>query len=192
MSYYSYEELQKMGFKRLGKNVKISTKASIYKPEEIEIGDFSRIDDFCILSGKISIGRNVHITPYCLLDAGDTPIIIEDFVGLAYRVTVFTRSDDYMGYTLTNPTIPEKFRYMTKKEPVIIKRHSIVGTCSVIFPGVTLEEGTAVGAMSLVVNSTKPWGIYVGIPVRRVNDRRKDLLEQEIIYLRESESSSQD
>lgn len=185
MPYYTYEELKKMGFKKLGNNVKISTKASIYNPEEIEIGDFSRIDDFCILSGKITIGRNVHIVPYCLIDAGDTPIIIEDFVTLAYRVSVFTRSDDYLGYTLTNSTIPEKFRYKTKKAPVFIKKHSIVGTGSIIFPGVTLEEGTSIGAMSLVTKSTEPWGIYVGIPAKRVKDRRKDLLEQETIYLKE-------
>lgn len=185
MGYYTYDELQKMNFKRLGKGVKISTKASIYNPEEIEIGDFSRIDDFCILSGKVIIGRNVHVAPYCLLDAGDTPIIIEDFSTLAYRVTVFTRSDDYLGYTLTNSTIPEKFRYKTIRAPIIIKRHTIIGACSVVFPGVILEEGTSVGAMSLVTKSTEPWSVYCGIPAKKIKDRKRDLLEQEAIYLKE-------
>lgn len=192
MAYYSYEELEKIGFKKLGKNVKISTKVTIYNPKEIEIGDYSRIDDFCILSGKISIGRNVHIAPFCLLDAGDKPVIIDDFAGLAYRVTVFTRSDDYQGYTLTNPTIPEKFRYKTKKGSVVIKKHSIVGACSVIFPDITLEEGTAIGSMTLVTKSTEPWSIYVGMPAKKVNERERDLLKQEEIYLMElnqSESS---
>jgi len=51
MSYYSDLELQSMGFKALGKNIKISTKASIYNIDQIEIGDNSRIDDFCVISG---------------------------------------------------------------------------------------------------------------------------------------------
>ena len=63
MAYYSKEKLNNMGFKSLGRNVKISDKASIYNFGQIEIGHNSRIDDFCVVSGKITIGRNVHITP---------------------------------------------------------------------------------------------------------------------------------
>ena len=64
MSYYSEEQLKTMGFKALGKNVKISDKASIYYPEKIEVGDNSRIDDFCVISGKIIVGRNVPYRPF--------------------------------------------------------------------------------------------------------------------------------
>ena len=67
MAFYTEEELHHLGFKALGKNVKISKRASIYNPELIEIGDHSRIDDFCVLSGKIRIGRNVHIAVFCNL-----------------------------------------------------------------------------------------------------------------------------
>ena len=28
-----------------------------------KIGNYSRIDDFCIVSGKVIIGRNDHVTP---------------------------------------------------------------------------------------------------------------------------------
>jgi UDP-3-O-[3-hydroxymyristoyl] glucosamine N-acyltransferase len=63
MAYYTQEQLKQLGFKYVGKNVKISDKASIYNCDQIEIGDNSRVDDFCIISGKIKIGRNVHITP---------------------------------------------------------------------------------------------------------------------------------
>ena len=51
MAYLTEFELKEMGFKRLGKNVKISDKASIYNADQIEIGDNSRIDDFCVISG---------------------------------------------------------------------------------------------------------------------------------------------
>ncbi len=178
MPYYTKEELKKMGFKYLGKNVKISTKASIYYPETVEIGDNSRIDDFCIISGKVKIGRNVHIAPFCLVAGGEEGIILDDFSGLAYGVKVFTRSDDYTGLTMTNPTIPEKYKKV-KKAPVYIGKHCIVGTNSIIFPGVKLAEETAVGAMTLVTKSTEPWSVYFGIPAKKIKNRKKDLLNLE-------------
>lgn len=182
MAYYSDNELSKLGFKYIGKNVKISDKASIYNHDQIEIGDNSRIDDFCVISGKIKIGRNVHITPTCLVAGGIEGIVFEDFTTIAYGVQVFTQSDDYTGKTMCNSTIPKKY----KKEifnRIIIKKHSIVGANSVIMPGVTLEEGTSVGAMSLILKSTEPWGIYVGNPAKKLKDRKKDLLELEKKYL---------
>ena len=186
MAYYKDEELNQLGFKYIGKNVKISDKASIYNHEQIEIGDNSRIDDFCVISGKIRIGRNVHITPTCLIAGGIKGIIFEDFTTLAYGVKVFTQSDDYSGETMMNSTVPKEYKNEFMKE-VIIKKQSIVGAGSIIMPGVILEEGTTIGAMSLVLKSTQPWGIYFGVPVKRLKDRKKDLLDLEKKYL-ESES----
>jgi galactoside O-acetyltransferase len=56
-----------MGFKKIGKNVKISSKASIYGADKISIGSNVRIDDFCIISTSdegVEIGNNVHIACY--------------------------------------------------------------------------------------------------------------------------------
>lgn len=181
MAYYEKEELEKIGFKYLGKNVKISNKASIYNPEHISIGDNSRIDDFCVLSGKILIGKNVHIAVFCNLAGGEEGIVIEDFSGLAYGVHIFTQSDDYTGMTLTNPTIPDKYKAETKK-PVLIKKHVIIGAGSILFPGVTIEEGCSIGAMSLVTKSTESWKIYYGIPAKPIKDRKKNMLEYEKKY----------
>ena len=50
MAYYTEEQLNQLGFKYIGENVKISDKASIYNHDQIEIGDNSRIDDFCVIS----------------------------------------------------------------------------------------------------------------------------------------------
>lgn len=182
MTYYTEKELKKLKFKGLGKNVKISNKASIYDHGRIEIGDNSRIDDFCVISGKIKIGRNVHVTPMCLIAGGLKGIIIEDFVTFAYGVKVFTQSDDYSGKTMTNSTIPKKYKNEFMKE-VIIKKYSIIGTNSIIMPGVTLSEGTSIGAMSLILKSTEPWGIYIGIPSKRLKNRNKNLVNLSAEYL---------
>lgn len=82
MAFLTEEQLQAYGFRKLGKNIKISDKAAIYNADQIEIGDHSRIDDFCVLSGRISIGRNVHIAVYCNVAGGTEGIILEDFPDL--------------------------------------------------------------------------------------------------------------
>ena len=184
MAYYTEQELKSLGFKSVGKNVKISDKASIYNLDKIEIGDNSRIDDFCVISGKIKIGKNVHITPMCLIAGGEKGIVFEDFVTIAYGVKVFSQSDDYSGTTMTNSTIPKKYKDEYKKE-VILEKHSIVGAGSVIIPGVVLSQGTSIGAQSLVLESTQPWSIYVGCPVKKIKNREKSLMVLESAFLKE-------
>lgn len=189
MAYLSHEQLIGIGFKFLGRNVQISSKASIYNADLMEIGDYCRIDDFCVLSGKIKMGRNVHIAIFCNLAGGTEGITIEDFAGIAYGSHVFSQSDDYSGQALTNPTIPEKFKKETKK-PIHIGRHCIVGTGSLIFPGVVLAEGTSIGALSLVTKSTEEWSVYFGVPARKIKNRQRQLLELEKEYLSEYPSET--
>jgi len=184
MAYYSEDQLAGMGFKRIGKNVKISDKASLYNTDQIEIGDNSRIDDFCVISGRISIGHHVHIAPLCLVAGGSEGIVFDDFSGLAYHVQIFSQSDDYSGASLTNPTVPGKYK-LEKKAAVRLGRHVIIGAGSIVFPGVDIADGCSVGALSLVHKSTQPWGIYVGNPAKRVKDRKRDLLALEEQFLKE-------
>lgn len=189
MAYYSQEQLQQMGFKKLGRNVKISDKACIYNSDRIEIGENSRIDDFCVVSGKITIGTHAYIGPFSLIAGGEKGLSIGDFATIAYHVQVFTQSDDYLGQTLTNPTIPSRYK-MEKKEPVELGRHVIIGAGSIVLPGVVLAEGSSIGAMSLVTKSTAPWGVYFGVPARRVMERKRELLELEKRFLADSSNDS--
>lgn len=189
MPYYSDAQLKTMGFKRLGKNVKISDKASIYDTNRIEIGDNSRIDDFCVLSGTISIGDYCHLTPMCLVAGGEPGVTLSDFCTLAYGAKIFAQSDDYSGSTMVNSLIPREYKSEIF-ESVEVGRQVVIGAGSTIFPGVTVAEGCAIGAMSLVNKSTQPWGIYVGSPARRVKERKKDLLELERKFMASQSNDS--
>ncbi|MEX1033253.1 MAG: acyltransferase [Cellvibrionaceae bacterium] len=184
MSYLSRDALVDMGFRAVGKSIKVSDKACIYNAERVEIGDYSRIDDFCIISGNTTIGRYCHITPMCLIAGGEPGVYLADFCTLAYGVKVFAQSDDYSGKSMVNSLIPRKYKneYFAKVE---LQKHVIVGACSVIFPGVSVGEGCAFGAMTLVNRSTDPWGIYSGVPAKRIKERKKDLLDLEKQFLRE-------
>ena len=177
-SFYSAEELKKIGLKRFGTDVKISRKASIYRPEGIELGSHVRIDDFSFLLGRIKIGDYVHVAPYSNIVGGDAGVTMEDYSGLSSRVSIYAVSDDYSGLAMTNPTVPAEYANVIKK-PVIIKKHAIIGASSVILPGVVVEEGTSCGAMTLIKKSTEPWGVYAGNPCKRIKDRKKDLLRYE-------------
>lgn len=181
-SYYSEEELMDIGFSSVGESVLISRKASIYSPEKIKIGSNVRVDDYCILSGKITFGNNIHLAAYSALYGGSSGITLCDFSNVSSRVCVYAVSDDYTGYSMTNPTIPEEYKHVIN-EPVVIGRHVIIGSGCTILPGVTLEEGTAIGAMSLCKKSTLAWKIYAGIPAKIIKDRSKNLLNLEKEYL---------
>ena len=184
MAFLTQDQLNAIGFKKLGVNVKISDKASIYNPETIQIDDFSRIDDFCLLSGNITIGKNVHIAAFCNIAGGIPGVTFGDFSGLAYGCHIFSQSDDYSGLSLTNPTIPKKYKKEIHKA-IHIGKHVIVGTKSIVLPGVNLAEGCSVGAMSMVTKSTEEWSIYFGIPAKKIKARSKNLLTLETEYLAE-------
>lgn len=174
-NYYTRKELKKIGLNSFGENVLLSKKASIYSPDKISLGNNVRIDDFCILSGNITIGNYVHIAPFCGF-FGRFGIEIGDYSTTSSKVMIYSNSDDYSGESLVNPMIPEEYKNLETGK-VIIKEHFIIGSGSVILPGVNIETGVAVGALSLVKKDLVSWGIYSGVPVKKIKDRKKDLLE---------------
>lgn len=180
--YYSNDELKELGLKSVGTDVFISKKTSIYNPSNITIGSNVRIDDFCILSAGsegISIGNHVHIACYSLL-IGKEKIVLSDYSGLSSRVSIYSTTDDYSGNYLTNPTVPSRFRNPISK-PVTLHKHVIVGASSVILPGVTLDEGVAVGANCLVTKSFKAFSVLFGSPAKVIKQRSNVLLDLENI-----------
>ena len=184
-SFYSEDELRRIGFKALGNDVRISRNTSIYHPEAISIGSNVRIDDFCVLTGGtgLDLGNFVHVACYCGLFAG-SGIVMEDFAGLSAHVLIYSQSDDYSGDSLTNPMVPERFKQKLRKGKVVLRRHVIVGAHSTILPGIVIEEGAAVGAHSLVTKNCEGWWVYFGAPARKLRPRSRKLLELEQQFLR--------
>lgn len=175
--YWTTPELEKIGFASIGKNVQIARATTIVGPQNISIGSNVRIDDWCSLiaaKGRLSIGNYVHIGSGCYLGCSGG-ITLEDFSGLSQGVKIYSSSDNYGGDVLTNPTIPSTYTGAIIQS-VTLEKHVIVGSGSVILPGVTIEVGSAVGALSLVNRPIGSWGIYSGTPVKRIKERKKDLL----------------
>jgi galactoside O-acetyltransferase len=180
VSYYDEDELLQLGFADLGRDVKLSRRASVYGANRIAVGDHSRIDDFCVLSageGGIHIGRYVHIAAMCTL-IGKGRISISDLSTLSGRASVYSSSDDYSGAAMTNPTVSAELTNVDHR-PVWIGRHVIVGCGSVILPGAVLEDGVALGALSLAKGTLQECKIYAGCPAKEISDRHRRFFELE-------------
>ncbi|KGF38149.1 hypothetical protein HMPREF2136_03935 [Prevotella bivia DNF00650] len=126
VSFYTEKELETLGLKSYGTNVKISRYVCFYGADNISIGDNVRIDDF---SGEYLIG----------------PIHEENKINVHHG-------------------------------QVVLKRYSQVGTHCVIFPSVTIGEGSVLGAMTLANKDIPEWGIYIGKPATFLKKRSNHLL----------------
>lgn len=180
MTFLTEKQLNEMGFAALGSNVLISDKASIYGAQRIKIGNNVRIDDFCVLSsgeGGIEIGDFIHIAVFSSL-IGAGKITLSDFVNISSRVSIYSSNDDYSGQYMTNPIVPAEYTNVTHAD-VKLGKHVIIGSGCVVLPGVTLHEGAAVGALSLVTKDCDEFGIYIGSPAKKIKNRKRDLLALE-------------
>lgn len=84
---------------------------------------------------------------------------------------------------MIGPVIPVEYRKIIHGT-VTLEKYVALAVNVTVFPNVTIDEGTVVGACSLVTSDLDPWGIYYGIPAKRVRNRRKDLI---LKYARELE-----
>ena len=159
--FLSKIDLQKINFKRIGKNVLISKRAIFYNPSAVEISNDVRIDAYSVFqnSNSLVIGKNSHISCHVFF-CGCEEIILEGSNGIGPYVSI---------YSSINKFSSKKVDYLYKKNPnkikilknrVILEKFSIVGDKSTIFPGVILRRGSAIASNSKVTISTLPWKIY--------------------------------
>jgi len=143
-------------------NVKTFEYTKIIGLENIEFGENIIIDDFVLIYAKekIKIGSFVHIASFSSVSGGGK-FIMEDFSGLASGCRIITGSDDFKDWGFGNPTIANQFRNLKVGE-VKVEKFAIIGTNSTVLPNVTIGEGVAVAANSLITKDLEPWGIYVG------------------------------
>ena len=159
--------------KSCGSNVIIGKTVRIRYPELVEIGDNVIIDDFTYISTQLKIHSYVHIASGCKLIGGKKSFIeMYEFSTLAPNVVLAAGSDDYIAGIAT-PLIPDHYKGNMEIGKIIIRKHSIVGTGSVVLPNVNFNEGASVGALSLVKKNLEAWYLYAGIPVRKIKLRDK-------------------
>lgn len=175
--YFSEKDLNELGFKEIGRNVQIGKNSTFIGVENISLGSNIRIDGNVTVAaarGFLKVGDYIHIGGGSHFSCSGG-VTIADFATISQGVRVYSASDDYSGETLTNPTTPAELRN-EERGLVQIDSHVIIGSGSVILPNVKLQEGSAIGALSLVKSDTEAWFIYAGTPATKIRPRSKELL----------------
>ena len=167
--FFEVDELR-----RVGRNVIIGKTVRIRYPELVEIGDNVIIDDFTYISTALTVDSNVHIAAGCKLIGGrNAAVRIGEFSTLAPNVVLAAGSDDYVA-GIASPLVPLQYKGQVQIGTIWLGRHCIVGANSTVLPDVTLHDGAAVGAQSLVKTDIPTWALYGGVPARRLKARNRD------------------
>lgn len=171
----SSPQYDKSLLKSTGKDVFISANVEIRRPQLVSIGNHVAIDTGFYLTTQANIGDYLHIGPYVSIIGGARGVFkIGSFTNIAVGSKIICISDIFTGEGLiTAPGIPEEFTKL-KIKPVIFEDFVNVGANVVVMPGVTLREGSVIGACSLVTKDTEPWTTYIGIPAKPIKKRPKE------------------
>tara|TARA_B110001450_G_C17643784_1_gene490327 strand:- start:951 stop:1475 length:525 start_codon:yes stop_codon:yes gene_type:complete len=168
-SFLNKNELNKIGFKYLGENIKISRFANFYSAHQISIGNNVRVDDFCVLSGSIHLKNNIHISAHCTL-YGNSGIVLEDNTGISTGCILYSEIDDFTSSCLIGAQHTEAKRKLIKGK-IILEEHSQLGAKSVVMPGITIKQGAVTGTMTFVNLNLNPWSVYIGSPAKFLKSR---------------------
>jgi acetyltransferase-like isoleucine patch superfamily enzyme len=167
---YDYGLLQ-----AVGDDVFISANVEIRRPQLVRVGKHVAIDSGFYCTVGAQLGDYVHIAPYVTIIGGaQGRFVMGNFTGIAAGCRIVCGSDECLGAGLMGPTIPDQYRDNLIIAPVTVENFATVSTNVVLLPGVTLGEGSVIGACSLVRHSTEPWTIYAGIPARPLKTRPRE------------------
>lgn len=163
----------------LGEHTIVGKTVRIRKPGRVAIGDYSIIDDFTYVSCGLTVGLYSHIGANSVLIGGDAHITIGNFVNIAPGCRLIASSHDFAQGGLTGPTIPAEYAAPAITSNISLADHVLLGTGTVVLPGVQLPEGVSTGAMTLITTRTKlePWTLYVGSPARPLRRREEEAIK---------------
>lgn len=164
-------DLVRNKLKRCDDGVKIYPLAKLCKPEVIELKNFCRIRDFSFIWGGqgVVIGEYSDIQPHVVVWGGGD-LKIGDYVSVGVGTVILTATYDYRAPKMVDG-LPNETK--TLFGTVIIEDNCYIGAHCTIMPNVKIAEGSVIGANSLVLKDTEPFGIYVGSPCKKIGNRPK-------------------
>lgn len=131
-----------------------------------EVGDNVSVhpDVYLFKLHNLSIGNNVSIHPLCYIDAAGG-IEIGNDVSIAHNSSIISFNHQY-----DDLSIPIKDQELEKK-PIIIGNDVWIGAKATILAGVTIENGSVIGAGAVVTHNVPKRSIVAGVPARVINSR---------------------
>ena len=156
----------------MGIDVRISKKAEITRPELVSLGNHIAIDSWVYISTILECGDYIHIAPSVTILGGKKALLkMGNFTNIGSGSRLICATDDFK-QGMISPVVPVEYRTIIN-EPIIFEDYATLGVNCTVLPGVTLAEGTIVGANSLITKDTDPWTVYVGCPAAPIAKRDK-------------------
>ncbi|HHT9138677.1 MAG TPA: acyltransferase [Candidatus Wunengus sp. YC60] len=170
-------------YMKYGKNVIIDPSASI-SPKAIikaEYGGTIRIancevNEYAIIKsygGTIKIEESCFIGPFCVL-YGNGGLSIGRYVKIAAHCVIVP----------SNHNFAEADRFIFEQgvtaRGIIIEDDVWIGSDVKILDGVCIRKGCVIGAGAVVTKSTEPYGVYAGVPARKIRSRSESGIKVKI------------
>ena len=170
--------------KNLSQNLKnndvvISEYSEFRYPNNIMIGRHNAIDFGFVCTTKFVMGNFCHISPHVSVIGGKTSsFIMHDFCFLSSGARIVCATEKFRGDGLIGPMIPDEYKDIILNKEVMMNKHCGVLTNGIVLPGVTMGEGSILGANSMLKHDTEPWTIYAGNPAVPIKKRRYGTIKQ--------------
>jgi len=181
IKYYSYLEaiikkklLTSFNYLKFGKNIIVDPSARISPKAIIKVeygGSITiancAVDEFVIIKsygGNIKIEENCSIGPFCVL-YGHGGLYIGKHVGIAAHCVIIPSNHNFAEMNRDILDQGETSR------GIIIEDDVWIGSGVKILDGVCIRKGCVIGAGTVVTKSTEPYGVYVGVPSRKIHSR---------------------
>ena len=152
---------------KLGKNVKI------YHPNLVnlygcEIGDNCVIGAFVEIRRQVKIGKNVKIQACAFIPE---KVTIEDNVFIGPHACFINDKEP----RATNSQGVIKSSSDWKAIPTLVKKGASVGANATILCGITIGQGSLVGAGAVVTKDVPPGAVVVGNPAKVLRKKNEDI-----------------
>lgn len=175
---------------------RISVSVTLIGIPRILIGNYCRIDPYCYLksekpNGKLIIGNHVVISRFSHISAKGSKVEIKEFSYVGYNNWIGGRGNITIGQNFIsgmnlviissnhdyyNITVPYYMGEEIEKD-ILIGGNVWIGANSVVLPGVSIGDGTVVGAGSIVTKDVPPNVIVAGNPAKvleQIDQKIKD------------------